>query len=112
MGAGADFVKKIRPIGCIMFVLMFVAVIVICLQPAERTVEGYEPPHDSTYYAAHPDELAEELEENLLPALDGVVSCRSDGEKVAVVTDRKSFASVRAAVLTYYDVSLFTFSAS
>lgn len=50
--------------------LLSVLMVVFCLTRGANPVPGYTPPHDSEYYAQHLDELAQELNENVLPVLD------------------------------------------
>ena len=56
MTAGEQFVKWIKPAGCVLFLGIFAAFLVICFT-AKAPVEGYTVPHDSQYYAQHLDEL-------------------------------------------------------
>ena len=111
--AGQSFVRKIRPVGCIVFLSSFILLLVFCFMPQDASVPGSTAPHDSTYYAestAHLAELKTELEENLLPKLDHPADCTLEDGVIHIVTDQAGFAPVRAAVLTYYDKTLFTFT--
>ncbi len=112
--AGQSFVKKIRPVGCVVFLAAFVLLLIYCLAPPGNAAEGYVPPHDSTYYAQNSETLLElkaELEDNLFPMLDCDAGC-APGDGVLVITvSRSDYAAVRDAVLAYYDRSLFAFTA-
>lgn len=104
---GQDFIKKIRPAGCVLFIALAVFTTVLCFTVGADPIKGYEPPHTDEYYAQHLEELRQELEENVFPHIEGVVSSRV-GDGVLVVelhTDR--FASARAALLHYYGEELF-----
>ena len=74
MTAGQQFVKWLKPVGCGIFLLVFVLFFIMCFT-AKAPVEGYTVPHDSQYYAEHLDELKTELETNLFPRLDGIIIC-------------------------------------
>ncbi len=109
---GAEFVKKIRPLGCALFLIMFIVLLVYLFTAGREPVKGYVPPHDSEYYAQSADTLSElghELETNVFPALDGVKSCAVEGDRLVVTVDAQEYIVVRAAVLRYYDESLFEF---
>ena len=70
---------------------------------------GYTPPHDSDYYAQHLDELAQELNANVLPVLDGTAHAEVRDGTVTVTASEKEYVPVRGAVLKFYDAALFTF---
>ncbi len=101
--------KNLKPFGCILCLVIMVAVIVICLTAGTDPIPGYEPPADSDYYAQHIDELAAELEANVLPHLDGIVSCESSGDKLLLTISEANFAASRSAVIQYFDIGLFEF---
>jgi len=112
--AGQDFVKKLRPAGAALFLILFAVVTLFLFTSGRDPISGYEAPHDAAYYAASAqtmEELCEELRENVLPRLDGPASCRYDSgtNTVVVSIDDSRYAVVRSAVLRYFDASLFTF---
>lgn len=108
---GEWLVRTLKPFGCFLVLALTVLFLVVCFTSGPKPVEGYAPPHDSGYYALHPEELAEELEENLLPHLEGVEGCRvaDDGSAVELRLAEETFARTRAAILQYYDRELFVF---
>ena len=67
---GAQIARWLGPVGGGFVLLLSVLMIVFCLTRGANPVPGYTPPHDSEYYAQHLDELAQELNENVLPVLD------------------------------------------
>lgn len=74
-------------------------------------VEGYEPPRDSAYYAAHPEELLAELQTNLLPKLDARdVELTLENGKLRVRAFEADLPALRLTFTYYYDKSLFLFS--
>ena len=80
MTAGQEFVKRLKPIGCVIFIVMFALFLVICFTAAGNApVKGYIPPHDTEYFSSHLDELKAELEEKLL-TLPGVREVVVSGE--------------------------------
>ncbi|MDR1131126.1 MAG: hypothetical protein LBL15_01760 [Oscillospiraceae bacterium] len=112
MTAGQEFVKKIRPIGVVFFLTLFALFMYICFSSGANPIPGYEPPHDSAYYAQNVQTLTElktELEANVFPALAGSISCRLEGGGLIIVIDKASFATTRSAIEKFYDGSLFTF---
>lgn len=108
MGTSEGFVKKIGYVGCAIFLLIFVLFLVMCFT-TKAPVEGYKAPHDSEYYAANIDELKAELEQNLLPKLDGIESCTvSDGVLCIVISD-EYYEQTAKAITHYYAKELFSF---
>ena len=110
---GFQIVRWLRPGGAILVLLIGVLFVVQCMtiRPDPGTVPGYAPPHDSEYYAEHLDELADELNENLLPKVDEYAYAEyQDGRKIVYVTiDSETFSDTKTSVLCYYDESLFDF---
>jgi len=110
MTAGQEFVKWLRPFGCVVFLGMFVLFLVLCFTAGNNApVKGYLPPHDTEYYSSHPDELCAELEDNLLPQLEGETECAVTGDEVTVTVDAEHFDSVKKALVHYYTDKLFVF---
>ena len=110
MTAGQDFVKKIRPFGAAMFLMLFVLFLVICFTARPDPLAGYEAPHDSTYYAQNDTTLGElktELEANVFPKLTGVESCTISEGRLEIVIDSATFKDCRSALLKHFDKSLF-----
>ncbi|MBR2717546.1 MAG: hypothetical protein IKD79_07430 [Oscillospiraceae bacterium] len=108
--AGQQFVKRIRPAGCALFLALAVLVTVICFTSGRDPIPGYEAPRDTEYYAAHLQELAEELEENVFPALtDCSLTAEAGEENVTVTVVSGNLAAVRSALLRYFDQSLLEF---
>ncbi|MBS1402626.1 MAG: hypothetical protein HPZ79_06555, partial [Oscillospiraceae bacterium] len=89
--------------------LLSALMLVFCFTQGRDPVPGYEPPHDDAYYAQHLPELAEELNAHVLPEVDETASAAADGSTVTVTMEAQRLANTRAAVLRYYDVSLFVF---
>lgn len=108
--AGESFVKRIGPAGMALFLILAVLVAAICLTSGRDPIPGYAAPETAEYYAAHPDELAAELEENVFPSLpDYTLSAEAAGDTVTVTVENGNFAAARAAILRYFDESLLTF---
>ncbi|MBQ9045365.1 MAG: hypothetical protein IJ112_05410 [Oscillospiraceae bacterium] len=109
---GFQIVRWLRPGGAALVLLLGILFVVQCLiPPPPGTVPGYQPPHDSEYYAQHLDELADELNENLLPKVDEYAYAEyADGWGVVYVTiPSETFSETMESVLCYYDESLFDF---
>ena len=108
--AGQQFVKSIRPVGAALFLLVAVLVTVICLTSGRDPIPGYAPPETTEYYAAHPEALVRELEENVFPALpDYEMSAEAADGGALVTVDSEHYVAARAALLQYFSVSLLTF---
>ena len=108
--AGQDFVKRIRPLGCVLFLALAVLVAAICLTAGRDPIPDYEPPQAMEYYATHPTELVRELEDNVIPALpDYEMRAAVTGDKVTVTIDDAHFVVGRAAILRYFDESVILF---
>ena len=106
MTAGEQFVKWIKPAGCVLFLGIFAAFLVICFT-AKAPVEGYTVPHDSQYYAQHLDELKAELETNLCPRLEGIEDCYISGDKLKIIISDAGFEKSSKAITHYYGENLF-----
>ena len=111
MTAGQEFVRWIRPAGCVLFLVLAVAVGAVCLTAGRDPISDYEPAHDTAWYAQNPEEFCEELEEEVFPHLSGVRDWRilEDG-RVEVTVQEGQLAVTRAALLRYFDEALFVFS--
>jgi len=112
---GRDFIKKIRPAGAAVFLVMFVVVTAFLFTSGRDPIKGYEAPNDTEYYlqnAETMDELCAELEQNVFPHISGIVSCGYDevSGTVSIVIEEPHYAVSRSAILWYYDNSLFTFT--
>ena len=105
---GEWLMKTLKPAGCAFVLLLFVLMLAVCFTAGADPIKGYAPPQDTGYYAAHPDELAAELEENVLPRLDMGSKCMVSvsGNKVRVEIEHDSFVSTRSALLRYFDGEL------
>lgn len=106
---GVQIVRWLRPAGCVLVLLFSALMLVLCFTQGRDPVPGYEPPHDDAYYAQHLPELAEELNAHVLPEVDETASAAVDGSTVTITMEAQRLANTRAAVLRYYDVSLFIF---
>ena len=102
---GSDLVKKLRPFGCALAIICFVGFFMVCFTAGgDDTLPGYEAPEIATA-----SELASELEENVLPRLEGIVSCTEENGKVVLEIEKKQFFPVRNVILNYFDASLVEF---
>ena len=112
MGAGQEFVKKLRPAGCILFLLISAYFLVFCFTSGKNPIPGYVSPHASSYYSQNITTLTElkaELETNVFPKLTGIEDCQVSNGKLSITIDSLSYLKSRTAILRFYDASLFTF---
>lgn len=107
---GKIFVSKIGMVGCVMFLIMLVGFLLVCFSSgSQNPIEGYEPPHESEYYTANPEELAVEINENIVPQLESITECYYEDGKVVIITEEAEYFTVRSALLDYFDEELFDF---
>lgn len=110
MNTGEEFVKKIRPIGCILFLALGVVVTVLCFTVNNDPVKGYEAPRDTAYYAEHLHALKAELETSIFPVLSGEETAAvTDDGRVLVTLESNHYHASRGAILQYFDASLLEF---
>ena len=109
MTAGESFVKTIRPLGCVLFLALAVLVAAVCLTSGRKPIPGYEPPLTAAEYAADLYALETELETNVFPALAYDMTADVTGDVVTVTVENENFVAGRAAILRYFDESLFLF---
>ena len=110
MTAGQEFVKKIRPLGAIFFIAISALFIVIGFTAGTNPIPGYEPPHDSAYFAQNVytlKELQKELQTNVFPHLEGVISSEVKDDRLKIIIASERFATTRSAILRFFDESLF-----
>lgn len=107
--AGQTFVKNIRPAGCALFLILAILVTAVCLTSGRDPVPGYEAPQAMEYYAKNPEALVSELEANIFPALEYDMTASLTGDTVTVTIEDENFVIGRAAILRYFDESLFVF---
>lgn len=106
MNTGIDFVKKLRPFGCALVVVCFVGFLFLCFSSGREILPDYTPPQSDDYYAQHIPELVQELNDHVLPRLEGVISCRETDGRALVEIEKKSFFETRNALLEHFDESL------
>lgn len=94
--------------GCIFLLVMAAVGLVICFTAGSDPIRGYEAPLSTEEYAASPELLKAELEENVFPHLEGVLECEVRDGGVIVTLAEDTFVVTRAALLRYFDESLLT----
>ena len=107
--AGQEFARAVKPAGCVLLLLILIGVLYICFTSGKDPIPGYEAPQDTAYYVQHLQELKTELETNVFPELEGIEGSDVEGDHLNIRIQSDSFAVSRAAILRYYDLSLFEF---
>lgn len=106
---GQEFVKKLRPFGCVLVLTITVLSVLLCFTSGANPIPGYASPQSTEYYRENLPELKAELEQNVFPELDGIIDCEITGGTLSVTIDNAWLAVSRSAVLRYFDKSLFLF---
>ena len=109
MQSGQWLWKNLKPFGCILCLAIMVLTVWICLTSGKDPIPGYEAPADAEYYSANIQALAEELEENVFPHLEGVLGWESGDGVISITIAEEDFAASRSAMLRYFDAELFEF---
>lgn len=110
MDAMNQFLKKIGPVGSAIFLGIFLLYLVMCFTQGKDELKDYDPPRDGAYYRLHLGELARELEDNVMPRLEGIESVTwREGEKTVTVTITEDrFFPVRRSLLRHFPSELLT----
>ena len=110
MDAMNQFIKKIGPVGCAIFLGIFLLYMVMCFTQGKDELKEYDPPRDGAYYQMHLGELARELEDNVMPMLEGIESVSwQEGEKTVTVTIAEDrFFPVRRSLHRHFPSDLLT----
>ena len=103
MTAGQAFVKKLRPIGCAIFLLILVCFLLISFFSGRGSVldtGDYAVP--DVLDVSDPEALAGELENALLPLLPGNGECYLESGRLHLTFDGAEFSDCRVTVLHFY----------
>ncbi len=106
MTAGESFVKMLKPVGCALFLLLFVIFLIFCFT-AKAPLDGYVKPQTTEYYSTHLDELEQELEENMFPQLEGIEDCFVSGDKLTIIISEAAYDESSGIITHYYGKELF-----
>jgi hypothetical protein len=109
MNTGFDFIKRLRPAGCAIVLLCFIGFLAVCFSSGRDALPDYVPPESMDCYAQNLPALQSELEENVLPRLDGTVRAGIEGDRVVITVDRAHYTAVRKALLDHFDQTLLDF---
>lgn len=111
MGTGQEFVKKLGLVGAVAVLALGIFATVLMFTAKGGAVAGYEKPEGDEYYREHLEELAKEIETNLLPKakIEGVSLQLRDGV-IAVTGEASALRAARSAIGYYYDEGLFEFT--
>ena len=103
MTAGQAFVKKLRPIGCAVFLLLLACFLLLSFLSGKGNVldvGSYAVP--DTLDVSDADALGRELESALLPLLPGNGECSVQKGRLHLTFDSAEFSDCRATVLHFY----------
>lgn len=107
MTAGQSFVKSIKPIGCVLFLILFAAFMIFCFTAKAPLGDKYVCPQTTEYYSEHLEEFEAELETNLLPLLDGIEECRIEGDKILILISPEHCDASSQIIYHYYGKNIF-----
>ncbi len=103
MTAGQQFIKLIKPLGCVIFLVVLVFFLVLAFTSGRGTVldlGDYAPPAGLT--ADDPEALCAELQRGVLPRLPGENACYVENGKLFVALESAYFKDNRATILHYF----------
>ncbi len=107
--------KKLKPIGIVVILGAAVLALIVCFTADMGIPPKYESVHDADYYLQSEDtmnELAAELEENVFPKLEGIVSYGYDPGygKLRITVEKQMLGRVEQVLLRDFDARLFEFT--
>ncbi|MBQ8830554.1 MAG: hypothetical protein IJ017_03030 [Oscillospiraceae bacterium] len=107
--------KKLKPLGIILILGCSVLALITCFTADMGVPPRYESEHEPEYYRQSEEtmqELVSELEENVFPNIEGILSYGIDAEdrKIDIVTDPDYTAKVRLVLERDFGTELFTVS--
>lgn len=100
--------RVLKPGGCVLVLVLMVVLLIFCFTKKGDPVSDYAPAQSVEYYAAHSEELANELEENLLKFFPGA-QCREADGLVLVSAPEETLARLKSVLAEHFDESLFIF---
>ena len=106
MTAGESFVKAIKPVGCVLFLMLFVIFLIFCFT-AKAPLEDYVKPQTTEYYSTHLEELEQELETNMFPELKGIEGCYVNGDRLTIIISSDDYEESSGIITHYYGKDLF-----
>ena len=107
--AGQDFVKRIGPAGCALFLIVFILATVLCFTAGREPIPGYRAPERASY-ENDLDQLVWVLEEQVFPRLPQYgMTAAVTGGTVTVTVDSGNFNAAQRAILHYFPEDLITF---
>lgn len=109
MNPGKEWAIRLKPAGCIAVLIFSLLCVAMMFTAGPDKIEGFEPAQTDTYYAQHLEDLQTELETYVFPEVSGVVSCEERDGALVITLESEDFINTRAAILQYYDQSLFIF---
>lgn len=113
MTAGQQFVKILRPFGCILFLVMLVLFLLLAFLPSRGEVldlGDYAVPEDLDMQDT--EALCAELENAVFPLLPGEAECYTEKGRVHVVFDGAHFADCSKTVRHYFQDAGITYHRS
>ena len=106
--AGQQWAQRLGVFGGIL-VLLFSLMFVLTMVTAGPEKLDYTPAHDTAYYVQHMDELQVELEREIFPHVEGIVSCETGDNKLVIGIQQSKYIETRAVIIGLFDRELFLF---
>lgn len=107
--------KKLKPIGVVLVLGFGILFVILCMTANLGVPEKYTPEHELSWYAEGEENLkalAVELENNVLPGLEGAVDCAAEpaSGRVLVHTEKGFGDKVRTVLERDFGKELITVS--
>lgn len=105
---GQQWAQRLGLVGGIV-VLLFSLVFVLTMLTDGPEHLDYTPSYETDYYTQHLDVLQTELEQQVLPHVEGVEDVEIKDGKIVVGIRSKYYLDTRAVIIDLFDQSLFVF---
>lgn len=106
---GQQWAKRLGVLGGVVVLLFSLNFVLTMLTAGPEAIPGYVPAQTDAYYALYPEQLRQELEEQVFPYVSGVEYCQVEDGKLVVGIRSRDFIETRAVIVNLFDQTLFEF---